>query len=81
MMNHRQRRDIALKATIPLGTAAVAALIVLALTSSLTTSTSIGLLIALVVLRIAGVPAPGNRRGTTDTPARSGPRTGALSRS
>jgi hypothetical protein len=48
-MNHRQRRDIALRATIPLGVAAVAALIVLALTSSPATSTIIGLLIALVV--------------------------------
>jgi hypothetical protein len=48
-MNHQQRRHIALKATIPLGTAVVAALIVLALTSSLDTSTIIGLLIALVV--------------------------------
>jgi hypothetical protein len=48
-MNHRQRRDIALKATIPLGSAVVAALIVLALAGSPATSTVIGLLIALVV--------------------------------
>ena len=48
-MNQRQRRHMALQATLPLAVAALAAVVVLALTGALDLWAGLGLLIALAV--------------------------------